>query len=253
VRALITNDDGVGSPGLVTLAEAAAATGMEIVVAAPSWNSSGASSSLTGVEQDGRMLSRRSRLQGTSIEANAVDAAPAMITVAALRGGFGSLPTVVLSGVNCGRNTGHAVLHSGTVGAALTGYNHGARGMAISIDSNQPAHWETAGHVAEVVIRWLTTAGTNVVVNVNVPDVALADLRGLRVAPLARVGAVQSNITDTGEGYLRVTFEPPSAPEPGTDAALLADGWAVATPLRAVTEDIDADTTGLLLTRAASP
>jgi 5'-nucleotidase len=64
---------------------------------------------------------------------------------------------------------------------------------------------------------------------------------------------VQSNITDTGEGYLRVTFEPPSAPEPGTDAALLADGWAVATPLRAVTEDIDADTTGLLLTRAASP
>jgi 5'-nucleotidase len=59
------------------------------------------------------------------------------------------------------------------------------------------------------------------------------------------VGAVQTNITDTGKGYLHVTYEPPSDPEPGTDAALLAEGWAVATPLRSLVEDTAVDTTGL--------
>ena len=247
MKALITNDDGIDSPGLAVLARAAGAAGLDVLVAAPSWDSSGASSSLTGVERDGRLKSARRRLPGTEISAHAVDAAPAMIAVVALRGGLGSLPTMVLSGVNCGRNTGHAVLHSGTVGAALTGSNHGARGMAISLDSSHPEHWDTAGQVAERVIRWLATTGSDVVVNVNVPDVAVADLRGLRVAPLAQVGAVQTHVTDTGQGYLEVTFAPPAEPEPGTDAALLADGWAVATPLRALSEDHEADVSQLVL------
>ena len=245
MKALVTNDDGVDSPGLATLAQAAAAAGLEVLVAAPSWDSSGASSSLTGVERDGRLKTARRHLPDTQIPAHAVDAAPAMIAVVALRGGFGAPPSLVLSGINCGRNTGHSVLHSGTVGAALTGCNHGARGMAISLDSDRPTHWKTAGHVAERVIRWLSEAGPHVVVNVNVPDLALDELRGLRIAPLAQVGAVQTNITDTGKGYLRVMFEPPSDPEPGTDAALLAEGWAVATPLRFLTEDLDVDTSTL--------
>lgn len=245
MRALITNDDGVNSPGLATLAEAAAAAGIEVLVAAPSWDASGASSSLTGVERDGRLTAEQRNLPGTSIEAFAVDAAPAMITVVALRGGFGPPPTIVLSGINCGRNTGHAVLHSGTVGAALTGCNHGASGMAISLDADCPSHWATAGKVATHVIRWLAAADPPVVMNVNVPDVAAEDLRGLRMAPLARVGAVQTNITDTGKGYLHVTFEPSAEPEAGTDAALLAEGWAVATPVRALAEDEHVDTGGL--------
>ena len=245
MRALITNDDGVDSPGLAMLAEAASAAGLEVTVAAPSWDSSGASSSLTGVEQDGRLTAEQRNLPRTEMVAHAVDAAPAMIAVAALRGGFGPPPDIVLSGINCGRNTGHAVLHSGTAGAAFTGCNLGANGMAISLDSDDPRHWETAGHVAERVVAWLLGAGPQVMVNINVPDVTVADLRGLRMAPLATVGAVQTNITDTGKGYLHVTYEPPSDPEPGTDAALLAEGWAVATPLRSLVEDTVVDTTDL--------
>jgi 5'-nucleotidase len=56
VLALITNDDGIASPGIRTLTRAALDTGLAVIVAAPSWDSSGASASLTSVEQDGRLL-----------------------------------------------------------------------------------------------------------------------------------------------------------------------------------------------------
>lgn len=247
MRALITNDDGVHSPGLVELARAATGSGLEVLVAAPSWDASGASSSVTGVESDGRLTSIEQTLPGSDIDAFAVDASPAMITVAALRGGFGSSPSIVLSGINCGRNTGHAVLHSGTVGAALTGANHGVSGLAVSIDSDTPAHWDTARRVAQDVIEWLLTASAPTIVNLNVPDLPFEDLRGLRLAPLAEAGAIQTKFTDSGKGYLHVTFETPHAHEPGTDAALLAEGWAVVTPLQTLTEDTDVDTSGLLL------
>src|SRR3546814_363297 len=172
MKALITNDDGIESPGLATLAQAATAAGLEVLVAAPSWNSSGASSSLTGVERDGRLLSKRIVLASADIAAHAVDAAPAMITVVALRGAFGAPPEIVLSGINCGRNTGHAVLHSGTVGAVLTGANHGANGLAVSIDSDQPEHWDTAGQVALEAIGRTAKAKPGGGLQANVPTVA---------------------------------------------------------------------------------
>ena len=54
--------------------------------------------------------------------------------LAARLGGFGDPPELVVSGINPGRNTGRAVLHSGTVGAALTAANFGVSGLAVSID-----------------------------------------------------------------------------------------------------------------------
>src|SRR3546814_4312987 len=74
MKALITNDDGVESPGLVTLAQAANAAGLEVLVAAPSWNSSGASYSLTGVERYGRLPSKRLVLSTADHAPHAVDA-----------------------------------------------------------------------------------------------------------------------------------------------------------------------------------
>src|SRR3546814_1701909 len=109
MKALITNDDGIESPGLATLAQAATAAGLEVLVAAPSWNSSGASSSLTGVERDGRLLSKRIVLASADIAAHAVDAAPAMITVVALRGAFGAPPEIVLSGINRSEENKHEI------------------------------------------------------------------------------------------------------------------------------------------------
>src|SRR5947209_10702198 len=116
--ALVTNDDGVDSPGIRALAAVAVRSGLDVVVAAPSWNSTGASASLTAVEKDGRFLVEdRTFDELPDLPVFAVEGAPAFIVRAAVRGAFGDPPDIVLSGINWGTNTGHAVLHSGTVGA----------------------------------------------------------------------------------------------------------------------------------------
>ena len=122
MRALITNDDGVDSAGIRALARVAVDAGLDAFVAAPSWDSSGAAASLTAVEHDGRFLLHEVTYDELpEVVVFAVEAAPAFIVRAAATGAFGPPPEIVLSGINRGPNTGHAVLHSGTVGAALDG------------------------------------------------------------------------------------------------------------------------------------
>lgn len=247
MRALVTNDDGVDSPGLRALAGAAIACGLDVVVAAPGWDSSGASASLTAVERDGRLVVDQREwpeLPGATVFA--VEAAPAFITRVGIHGGFGVPPDVVLSGVNRGPNTGHAVLHSGTVGAALTASTHGCRAVAVSIGVGSRIHWDTAADVARRVIPWAVNAPRAAVLNVNVPNVPLDELRGLCRAELAAFGAVQTNITEVGKGYVKLAYSDVDVDhEPGTDAALLAAGWACFTPLLSTCADPAVDTSAL--------
>lgn len=234
MRALVTNDDGVTTTGLRTLAAVAVEAGLDVVVAAPHTERSGASASLTVVEQGGRLLVHEQPIAGLDgVRVLGVEATPAFIALTASHGAFGPPPQIVLSGVNHGPNTGHAVLHSGTVGAALTGSTRGVPALAVSMNASKPAHWETAAEVARRSLAWvLEHGGGDVVLNVNVPDVPLDALRGLRHARLAAFGAVQAEVREIGEGYVTLTFSEVQAEhEPGTDADLLAQGWATATPL----------------------
>jgi 5'-nucleotidase len=163
---------------------------------------------------------------------------PAFIALTAARGAFGPPPDIVLSGVNQGPNAGHAILHSGTVGAALTASTHGCRAMAVSMTAGDHYHWETAAAVARRALSWLTEdALAGVVLNVNVPNLPLSQLAGFRQANLASFGAVQFNVAERGEGYVKISLsELDEEFEPGTDAALLAEGYATITPLLAVCE-----------------
>lgn len=241
MRALVTNDDGIGSAGLSALAGVAADAGLEVVVAAPAGDASGAGASLrAALEEDGRLLvdERGWALDGVAI-ALAVDAAPAFIVRAAMTGAFGPLPDVVLSGVNHGPNTGHAVLHSGTVGAALTAASHGRPALAVSVAAARPRHWDTASLVAAAVLRELLAGrdGEAVVLNVNVPDVTPERLAGVARARLAAAGAVQATVQERGEGWVKLAYEaPPGDLEPGTDAWLVARDVAAVTPLQGVCE-----------------
>ncbi len=243
MRVLITNDDGIGSPGLTALARIAAARGFDVVVAAPARESSGASASLLGAEQDGRLVvSQQSPPElDPEIESYAVRAAPGLIVYAAAYGGFGRKPDLVLSGINRGANTGHAVLHSGTAGAALTGTTHDIPGIAVSLASADPQHWDTPMPYVESALDWLLGSGLrDRVVNVNVPDVPPDEVQGLRQAPLAAVGVVQGIVHAVDEGHLQLTYS--DVAEHGdtdTDAALLAQGFATLTLLRAPVFDVD--------------
>jgi 5'-nucleotidase len=249
-RIVVTNDDGIDAPGIRVLAEAARAEGHDVVIAAPSEEASGMSAALTAVTAEGRIVVERREVGG--LEAYAVAASPAYIAVLAGLGVFGPPPEVVLSGINRGANAGHAVLHSGTVGAALTAANSGARAMAVSLvvlnpeaggaDSGGAAivvpddavlHWRTAADVARTLLGWLTTAPPGTVLNLNVPDRDPAGVAGLRQATLAAFGQAQMAVAETGEGFVRTGVE--KAGErlvPGTDLALLAEGYATVTAIR---------------------
>ena len=135
MKVLVTNDDGVDSPGIHALARALVAAGHDVVVVAPDRDFSGSGAAIGKVHLDESIDAAKVELPDLpGIPAYAVDGPPGLCVLAARLGGFGDPPDIVVSGINPGCNTGRAVLHSGTVGAALTAANFGGRGLAVSID-----------------------------------------------------------------------------------------------------------------------
>lgn len=239
-RALVTNDDGIDPPGLVVLAEAAADAGFDVVAAAPDRQYSGASAAVTAVQQEGRTVTE-SRPPVGGAPAHAVRAAPAHIVVVAVHGWLDPPPDVVLSGVNRGANVGRAVLHSGTVGAALTAGLNGARGLAVSLDvplePTGPEHWDAVREHLHPVLRLLCDSPAGTTFSLNVPDRPATEHRALRTGPLDPEGSVRTVVAETGEdGMLVREVGTDRAPDPGSDRALLADGHPTLTALGGVHE-----------------
>jgi 5'-nucleotidase len=206
LRVLVTNDDGIESPGLSALAGVARQRGHDTIVVAPNWDSSGASAAVTGVTQGRDLLVERHNWPGWGPGAVlSVNATPALICRSAFHGAFGRPPEIVLSGINRGANTGRAILHSGTVGAAFTAYLERRPALAVSLAVAEPAdghgaHWATAAMVAGRLFDWLAGEMRHVVLNCNVPNVPTDHLRGIRVGRLAAVGTSQTTVTErTGE------------------------------------------------------
>lgn len=229
-RVLVTNDDGVTAPGLGALAAAAVLLGFEVVIAAPSSDRSGSGAAL-GPTFGAQLVSEvRVDLPGLGpVDAFAVDAPPALVVLLAVQGAFGAPPDLVASGVNAGLNTGLAVLHSGTVAAAVTAANLGLRGLAVSMATGSPSHLDTAGVLAGCALVRLRRAPLGTTLNLNVPNVAVDDVRGLRWAPLAGLGSVQAEARTSGDRVQVDLRTDPLAAEPGTDTALVAAGFATVT------------------------
>ncbi|SFM65335.1 5'-nucleotidase /3'-nucleotidase /exopolyphosphatase [Pseudonocardia ammonioxydans] len=245
--ALITNDDGIDSPGLYALARGARDAGYDVVVAAPAGDSSGAGASVRSVVDDGHTAvhARDDIGELDGIEAFAVAADPAYIVHAAGQGWFTREPDVVLSGINIGANTGGQVLHSGTVGAVLAGALHGWSGIALSLSCGLAApaapHWATATGLLPELLERLRSRPAGTPWTVNVPDVAAADLPPIREAALCATGAVRVRVVHRAPergpdgvrpgGLRTLVSEDHSEAVPGTDVALLAAGYPTVTEL----------------------
>jgi 5'-nucleotidase len=168
---------------------------------------------------------------------------------------FGPVPDLVRSGINRGANAGRAILHSGTVGAAVTAAAGGARAMAVSLDVLSPAdasaasggaaiaaldtvddedrHWSTAAALTRRLLPWLAGAPAGTVLNLNVPDRPADAVAGLRRATLAPFGQVQMAVAESGEDFARLTIEQSAAGAvPGSDITLLAEGYATVTAVQ---------------------
>ena len=205
MRILVTNDDGVGAPGLGALtravvrwAEAAGADGpgtrYEVVVVAPSSNYSGAGAAVGSVTDKTTITYQRALVDGAAqVEAYGLDASPALSVIAGALGAVGPKPDLVLSGINHGVNVGRSVLHSGTVGAALTASQLGISALAVSLRAGaDPDPWESAAELAVALIPLLVAAPVRTVLNLNVPALPLDQIRGVRWARVSGAGLIKS-------------------------------------------------------------
>lgn len=246
MRALVTNDDGVHSEGLSILADAALSRDLDVTVAAPAFDASGSSASMTATASDGKVLVERIG-DGRRVPILGVQGPPAFIVRAAMYGAFGDPPEVVLSGVNRGRNTGRAVLHSGTVCAALTAANYGRSGLAVSADTEDDDGWDPDPQIIASAIDWILRAPQPTVLNVNIPKGSRRGGLEVCITSLADCGTVQGSVSELTGEFVPVTFaDTDDDPRGGTDAAALEGGRVSVTAICAVTENTAADVGTLL-------
>lgn len=179
MRILLSNDDGYFSPGIAALAEALHDLG-EVTVVAPERDRSGASNSLT--------LDRPLTLRRAPGGFYHVNGTPTDCVHLAVTGMLEHLPDMIVSGINHGANMGDDTIYSGTVAAATEGYLLGIPSLAVSLAGKNMLHFATAAAVArELVQRFQAQAFSEpVLLNVNVPDVPVNELRGMRVTRLGK-------------------------------------------------------------------
>ena len=228
MRILLSNDDGYFAPGLEQLA-AALAPEATITVVAPERDRSGASNSLTL----DRPLTVRRAPNGFLF----VNGTPTDCVHLAVTGLLDQLPDMVISGINLGANMGDDTIYSGTVAAATEGYLLGIPSIAISLASKAGRHFETAAQtVLELIARHRGRPAGAWLLNVNVPDVPRAEIKGTKVTRLGRRHKAENVIKTTsprGETVYWVGAAGPAADAgEGTDFDAVERGYASITPLQ---------------------
>lgn len=266
MRILVTNDDGVRAPGIAALARAAHGTGHEVVVVAPLVDYSGSGAAVGPVHSRDGVDYESHVIEELDIPTYGIDGPPALAVILSCVGGFGPPPDLVLSGVNHGINVGRSAMHSGTVGAALTGAHFGLRCLAASIRwGDEPVPWETPASLAAALVALLAESPAGTVLNLNTPNLPLPEVRGVRRGHLARGGSIRSAVHDAGapphppddghphvslppagSGTLRLDLAAPGPTRPGddldSDAGLVAADFVSITALVGVREaGLDAD------------
>jgi 5'-nucleotidase len=231
-RILVTNDDGIHAPGLKALVRVARTLTKDVWVVAPETEQSAASHSLT--------LRRPLRIRALSRRRLAVDGTPTDCVVLAVRKILdGRPPDLVLSGVNSGSNLGEDVGYSGTVAAAMEAVQLGVPAIAFSQerDGMGPVRWATAEHFAPDIVRRLVSLRwpRNVLMNVNLPDRPVAQVRGISVC---RQGQREAGIVvvdgedPKGRPYHWIgDFSANVSQDQDTDLAAVAAGSISITPL----------------------
>ncbi|MGI8754365.1 MAG: 5'/3'-nucleotidase SurE [Acidimicrobiales bacterium] len=238
MRLLVTNDDGIESEGIQVLVRHLALAGHDLLVVAPDRNYSGSGAALGDLRPDQPLAVKRVRLDATpDVEAWALAGPPALTVVAARLGAFGAPPELVVSGINAGLNTGRSILHSGTVGAALTAQNFGFSGLAVSLDLGDRWYWDTAAALAVELLDRVARGPARSVLNLNVPACRREEVRGIRWARLAPFGAVRAAVSTRTDD--EVQFELTASgyvAEPDTDQGTVDEGWAAITTLIGIAE-----------------
>ena len=238
MRILVANDDGYLAPGLAALAAVCREFG-EVDVVAPEQNASGTSNALT--------LKRPLKLHTAPSGFRYVNGTPSDCVHVALTGLLEHRPDLVVSGINNGANMGDDTLYSGTVGAAMEGYLFGIPAIAFSQIERGWTHLDAAGAKAREIVLQLAQqqmiGARPWLLNVNIPNLPLEQIKPLKVCRLGRRHAAEPVITQVnprGETMYWIGAAGPALDEAeGTDFHATEHGHVVVTPLKVDLTDHD--------------
>ncbi len=241
---LLTNDDGIRSPGLLAAAEAIAGLG-ELLIVAPTTQQTGMGRS-TPNGMRGPVTRQALRVRGRDLPAYAVPGTPAQAVVFAIAALATRRPALAIAGINYGENIGSIVTGSGTVGAAIEAAAAGIPALAVSLETVKEYHyehveglnWDTAADVtrrlAEVVLAGALPFDVDVL-NVNIPELATL-ATPWRITRQSRQPYFETFRTDQGTDPLQARLDYRlgvdwQATEPDSDVRAFADHEVSITPL----------------------
>ena len=227
MRILVSNDDGYQAEGIKKLTQALSEIA-EVIVVAPNENKSAASSSLTIGKP----------LNPVQIDENifAIDATPSDCVHLALCGFLKESIDLVVTGINYGANLGDDVIYSGTVAGAIEGRFLGLPSIAISLASWECKHFETAAIIAKRLVEKIEKAplSHNTIINVNVPDVPIEEIKGIKSTRLGNRHRSEPSIQDQNNPSLYWIGEngPEADNGEGTDFYAVTNHFVSVTPLQ---------------------
>jgi 5'-nucleotidase len=234
---LVTNDDGIDSPGLLALKQALQSVG-QVSVVAPDHNWSAAGHSKT--------MHKPLRINKVHLadgdHAYSTDGAPSDCVAIAILGYLQQKIDLVVSGINKGSNMGDDITYSGTVAAAMEGIIWGVPAIAVSLDGYVPEEPEAnnfpfaANVAARIAARALSDGlPPDTLLNINVPNLEQAAIKGLEITRLGRRGYQDELIVRTdpfGRHYYWIGGGRPTlVNEPGTDIRAIADAKISVSPI----------------------
>ena len=223
---LITNDDGIHSPGLTALKASLAPLG-RIVVVAPDRDNSAISHALT--------MNRPLKLIRLDEDVYTLDGTPTDCVSISLGKVLDRAPDLLVSGINSGPNIGDDITYSGTVSAAIEGTMYAVPSMAVSMAGEQPLDYGKADSLIRELAHRVIAHGlpANTLMNVNIPDAA--ELRGVRITRQGRriwKQAVQEVMDPRGRVHYWIGGGTPLLDSgKDTDVRALGEGYVSISPI----------------------
>ncbi len=229
---LLSNDDGVHAQGLLHLKRAMKEIG-DVIVVAPDRPRSSCSHAIT-LHKPLRVFEWQDPDGDTVYACNGM---PADCVILGVRVLCPRKPDLVIGGINDGPNLGDDIIYSGTISVAREAALEGCRAFAISVAGFENVKYETAASVAQWLAKQLlkTELPSGVFLNVNVPNLPLDKIKGLKITRRGfkhYVGQPEKRIDPQGRVYFwRGSERPISELLPGTDVGEVANGFVSVTPL----------------------
>jgi len=188
---LVTNDDGIYSPGIYALWKSLSEIG-DVTVVAPRDEKSAASHSIT----INNLLRVEHIKRDQLFEGYSVNGTPADCTKIAIKQILNDKPDLLVSGINRGSNLGNNIMYSGTIAAAAEGSILNVPSIAISLDSHNASDWRGAKIIAQDISKYVLKNGLpkGVILNVNIPYCEPDEIKGIK-------------ITSQGSQYFKDKFE----------------------------------------------